>query len=171
MFFLLLCSILLISATMFSFPAQAHFLSARQQTSYLVPDKSTSPSTASQRSTKFQLMAQFHKWEGVRYRLGGMSADGIDCSALTQKVFLAALNKRLPRTTGEQIKTGKPVSATHLQPGDLVFFKPKSSVRHVGIYVGNNEFMHASSIKGVTISSLQNPFWTSRFETARRVAG
>lgn len=171
MYFLLLCSFLLISATMFSFPAQAHFLPARQQTSDRMPGESNGPSTPSQRSTKFQLMAQFHKWEGVRYRWGGMSADGIDCSALTQKVFLAVLNKQLPRTTGEQIKTGKPVAATHLQPGDLVFFKPKSSVRHVGIYIGNNEFMHASRIKGVTISSLQNPFWTARFETARRVTG
>ena len=122
-------------------------------------------------ATKSQLLEQFGKWKGVRYKLGGTGAGGIDCSALTQKIYSAALKKQLPRTTTEQIREGQSVSVNQLQPGDLVFFKPKKSVRHVGIYIGNNQFMHASRRKGVTLSSLQDPFWTSHFETARRVAG
>lgn len=125
--------------------------------------------TVSSHTAKARLLEQFQHWEGVRYQWGGIGRNGIDCSALTQKVYSAALKQQLPRTTGEQIKEGKPVSVSQLQPGDLVFFKPKKSVRHVGIYMGNNQFMHASRSEGVTLSSLQNPFWLSRFETARRV--
>jgi len=107
----------------------------------------------------------------VHYRWGGTGPGGIDCSALMQKIYAAALKRRLPRTTAEQIKEGHPVSVSRLQPGDLVFFMPGKSVRHVGIYMGNHQFMHASGSQGVTLSSLQNPFWMSHFETARRVAG
>lgn len=121
--------------------------------------------------TKNRLLEQFRRWKGVRYQWGGTGIDGIDCSALTQTIYSAALKQRLPRTTSEQIKEGRPVSVEQLQPGDLIFFKPKRSVRHVGIYMGNHQFMHASSSQGVTLSSLDNPFWMSHYETARRIAG
>ncbi|HAT7732872.1 TPA: hypothetical protein JAX37_004800 [Enterobacter cloacae] len=97
------------------------------------------------------------KWKGVRYQLDGTGNDGIDCSALTQKLFLAALNKRLPRTTGEQIKLGQHVPITSLLPGDLVFFKPRRVLRHVGVYLGNNQFIHASDKAGVTLSNYTLP--------------
>ena len=124
-----------------------------------------------QQTIKYRLHAQFRRWKGVRYQWGGTGPGGIDCSALTQKIYSTALKKTLPRTTLEQIKEGKPVNLSDLQPGDLIFFRPKKNVRHVGIYMGNNQFMHASVRAGVTLSSLQSTFWTSRFETARRVEG
>lgn len=122
-------------------------------------------------AVRSRLHAEFQKWKGVRYQLGGAGNGGIDCSALTQKLFLAALNKRLPRTTGEQIKLGRHVPITSLLPGDLVFFKPGGALRHVGVYLGNNQFIHASDKAGVTLSNLLSPFWKTRFETARRVDG
>lgn len=118
-----------------------------------------------------RLLEQFHQWEGTPYEWGGTKHDGIDCSALTQKIFSATMKMKLPRTTADQIKLGRLIFISQLQPGDLVFFQPKKSVRHVGIYMGNNKFMHASSSKGVTLSSLQNPYWVNHFETARRVTG
>jgi lipoprotein Spr len=120
---------------------------------------------------KARLLEQFRRWKGVRYQWGGTDVDGIDCSALTQEIYTTAFKKRLPRTAGEQIKEGQAISVGQLQPGDLVFFKPKKSARHVGIYMGNHQFMHASSSQGVILSSLENPFWMSHYETARRIAG
>lgn len=144
-----------------SFPVQAKL--RQSDWAYTVSSQS--------QSTKVQLQAQLRKWKGVRYQWGGNGFGGIDCSALMQKIYSAVLKRRLPRTTGEQIMEGHPVYVSQLQPGDLVFFKPKKSVRHVGIYMGNHQFMHASGSQGVTLSSLQNPFWISHFETARRVTG
>lgn len=160
-------SILFISIFYLSFPLHARFRQPEWG------DFAYSVSRKLQRSptTKARLLEQFRKWKGVRYQWGGTGADGIDCSALTQKIYSATLKTRLPRTTGEQIKEGQPVSVGQLQPGDLIFFKPKKSVRHVGIYMGNHQFMHASSSQGVTLSSLENPYWASHYETARRIAG
>lgn len=156
-----------ISISYIPFQVQAKFIQPQWgDFSSSVVQKSQRPST-----TKAQLLEQFHHWEGVRYQWGGTGVNGIDCSALTQKIYSAALKKLLPRTTGEQIKEGEPVPVSQLLPGDLIFFKPKKSVRHVGIYIGNNKFMHASSSQGVTLSSLENPFWVAHFETARRILG
>lgn len=124
-----------------------------------------------QQTIESRLHSQFRKWKGVRYQWGVTDTDGIDCSALTQKTYLTALKKHLPRTTGEQIKEGKQISVSELQPGDLIFFRQKKSVRHVGIYMGNNQFMHASGSMGVKLSSLMSPFWISHFEVARRIDG
>lgn len=155
-----------ISAAYLSFPLQAKFRQPEWG------DFNTPVIRKSERQTvRSRLHAQFRKWKGVRYQWGGTGPGGIDCSALTQKIYSAALKRRLPRTTGEQIKEGKPVSVSELQPGDLIFFRPKKAVRHVGIYMGNNQFMHASVSTGVTLSSLQSPFWISHFEAARRVEG
>lgn len=151
----------------FSPPLQARFRQPEwDHFSYSASRKSLRSPT-----TRARLLEQFRRWKGVRYRWGGTDAAGIDCSALTQEIYSAALNRRLPRTTEEQIREDLPVSVDQLRPGDLIFFKPKKTTRHVGIYVGHHRFMHASSSRGVTLSSLDNPFWTSHFETARRVAG
>jgi lipoprotein Spr len=120
---------------------------------------------------KEKLLAQYQKWKGVKYKWGGTNHRGIDCSALTQKFYARVLKKYLPRTTGGQVQMGHYVEITTLKPGDLVFFQTKKSVRHVGIYVGSGQFIHASSSKGVTLSSLQNNFWRSHIETARRIIG
>lgn len=114
-------------------------------------------------------VSQFYsKWKGVKYKWGGTSLAGIDCSALTREAF-KKLHITLPRTTTEQIKHGTVVEKSNLKLGDLVFFKSTPTQRHVGIYIGNGQFMHASSSKGVTISSLDNPYWMEHYELSKRI--
>ncbi|MED7793077.1 NlpC/P60 family protein [Klebsiella aerogenes] len=119
--------------------------------------------------TKLKILNQYYRWKGARYHFGGHSHRGIDCSALMQVIFRGATEIQLPRTTGEQIHKGHRVAKSRLKPGDLVFFKISPESRHVGVYVGNDEFIHASKMKGVTISSLKNRYWKSHYETSRRI--
>lgn len=113
------------------------------------------------------LMDEHERWAGTPYRLGGTSFNGIDCSALVQNVFSEAFQVELPRTTSRQVNTGVAISRTELEPGDLVFFRPPGN-RHVGIYVGDGRFMHASSSRGVMISKLNNSYWSRYYWQARR---
>lgn len=109
---------------------------------------------------------------GVRYRLGGTSpATGLDCSGLVQHVFDEALGFALPRRAEQMSRTGTPVSLDALQPGDLVFFHTlRRAFSHVGIYIGENRFVHApSSGKRVRIESIGSRYWARRFNGARRV--
>ena len=114
------------------------------------------------------LMKEYEVWAGTPYRFGGESRNGIDCSALTQRIFKEQFNYALPRTAGEQMKQGRRVSRAALKPGDLVFFKPTRRFNHVGVYLGNGLFMHASSSQGVMISQLDNHYWARRYIQARR---
>lgn len=118
---------------------------------------------------KSKILSQYSQWKGTRYHFGGSSHRGIDCSALMQAIIHGSMDKDLPRTTGQQIHNGYHISQNELKPGDLIFFKTSRSTRHVGVYVGNNEFIHASKIKGVTVSSLANNYWQTHYETARRI--
>ncbi|ALM51868.1 C40 family peptidase [Halomonas huangheensis] len=113
------------------------------------------------------LMDEHDRWAGTPYRLGGTSFSGIDCSALVQNVFSEAFQVELPRTTGSQVNTGVAISRFELEPGDLVFFRPPGN-RHVGIYVGDGRFLHASSSRGVMISKLNNRYWSRYYWQARR---
>lgn len=112
------------------------------------------------------------KMLGVKYRYGGTSPKrGFDCSGLVQYSHKAA-GIKLPRTTGQQYKASRWISRKYLQAGDLVFFKTTLSraVSHVGIYLGNNKFIHApSSGKRVKISSMKERYWRKRFTGAGRV--
>ncbi|WP_434361686.1 NlpC/P60 family protein [Parasalinivibrio latis] len=110
----------------------------------------------------------FAEWKGTPYLYGGNSKSGIDCSAFTQHAFEQLYSLRLPRTTKAQAKAGKQVSLSEKQNGDLVFFKTGKKVYHVGVYVGDNHFMHASTSKGVILSRLDNPYWTRTFWQVRR---
>ncbi len=94
---------------------------------------------------------------------------GIDCSAFVQRTFREQFGLELPRSTSEQQETGKSISRTQLRTGDLVLFRAGSTGRHVGIYLGNNQFVHASTSSGVTISSMDEPYWKKRYNEARRV--
>lgn len=114
------------------------------------------------------LMQEYHEWAGTPYRFGGENRDGIDCSALTQRIFKEQFNYALPRTAGEQMKKGRRISRAALKPGDLVFFKPTRRLNHVGVYLGNGSFMHASSSQGVMISQLDSHYWARRYVQARR---
>ncbi|MCX5850183.1 MAG: NlpC/P60 family protein [Deltaproteobacteria bacterium] len=108
---------------------------------------------------------------GAPYRFGGSSLKGIDCSSFVQKIY-RIFDITLPRNAREQSKVGISISRENLTEGDLVFFHTKRSLGHVGIYIGNNEFVHASSkSKGVRIDSLDTPYYQKRFQRAVRVKG
>jgi cell wall-associated NlpC family hydrolase len=107
---------------------------------------------------------------GSPYRYGGDSKQGMDCSGLVCKVYATAARKLLPRSTKEQYRSGVPVSKTDLQFGDLVFFNTTGArPSHVGIYIEDDLFAHASVVSGVTISSLESTYYKNRYIGARRV--
>lgn len=107
-------------------------------------------------------------WYGVPYEWAGESMDGIDCSAFVQRVYQQAFAYRLPRVTETQVQTGSKVPRSDVRPGDLVFFRPENDWNHVGVYLGNRTFAHASSSDGVTESSLDESYWKRYYWTARR---
>ena len=100
--------------------------------------------------------------------MGGTTRQGIDCSGFVQRMYRDILGRRIPRSTALQVKSGQPIGKNQLHAGDLVFFKVPYKGRHVGIYLGRAEFAHASTSKGVTISSLEDNFWRQSYWTARR---
>jgi cell wall-associated NlpC family hydrolase len=117
----------------------------------------------------YLLRKEFSYWRGTPYRLGGNSKKGIDCSAFVKNIYRDSFNIKLPRTTKTQVDEGYLVYKNQLQMGDLVFFKTGWRIRHVGIYIGNNQFIHASTSKGVIISSLNNVYWKKKYWQARRI--
>ncbi len=119
--------------------------------------------------TVAQLMTQYQSWRGVPYKLGGNSKRGIDCSAFVQQTYGEQFTHTLPRTTYYQAKKGRHVNKSSLQTGDMVFFLINGKTRHVGMYLGEGLFLHASTSKGVTISKLNNPYWRKHYWMARRV--
>jgi len=108
---------------------------------------------------KSLLLSQYRLWKGTPYEYGGNDLNGVDCSAFVQNTYRSKLGHAIPRTTRTQIKIGAKVSKHELEVGDIVFFKTGKNSLHNGIYIGKSQFVHASSSKGVTISSLENVYW------------
>lgn len=109
---------------------------------------------------------------GTPYRFGGNSVEtGFDCSGLVRKVFDDALGLQLPRRAEEISRLGRSVAVTDLAPGDLVFFNTwRRAYSHVGIYLGNNRFLHAPSSGGkVRVDDMSQPYWVNHFNGARRI--
>lgn len=109
---------------------------------------------------------------GIKYKYGGNSpATGFDCSGFVRYVFSQAANLTLPPTARAISQIGKTVKKDELQPGDLVFFNTlKSAFSHVGIYVGNNKFIHAPRAgSAVRVESMQTSYWANRFDGAQRI--
>ena len=109
---------------------------------------------------------------GIRYRRGGSSPEsGFDCSGFVSHVFREGLGLMLPRSSKEMSKSGQEVDRDELRPGDLVFFNTmRHAFSHVGIYLGDNQFVHAPRSGGrVRIEDLRQRYWTKRFSGARRV--
>lgn len=111
---------------------------------------------------------------GVHYRYGGADPEvGLDCSGLVQYVFEQVTGVTLPRTSRELAKLGDRVSLADLEPGDLVFFNTRHfAFSHVGLYLGDNRFIHAPSRgREVIVASLTDNYWKKRFDGARRLIG
>lgn len=110
---------------------------------------------------------------GIRYKYGGnLPENGLDCSGLVRYVFKEVLGKELPRTSEEISRVGSEVDRSELQPGDLVFYNTlRRGFSHVGIYLGDNKFIHAPSSGGkVRIESMDVGYWKQRFNGARRIS-
>lgn len=109
---------------------------------------------------------------GIRYKYGGSTPEtGFDCSGFVRYVFKQAASLTLPRSAIEISQLGTPVPKNELQPGDLVFFNTlKSTFSHVGIYLGNNKFIHSPSSGGkVRVENMQDSYWTKRYNGAQRI--
>lgn len=118
-----------------------------------------------------ELLESVDEWYGVRYRTGGNTKTGVDCSGFTVAVYAAVYGIALPRVSREQYRISRKISITELQEGDLVFFhtSSRSNVTHVGVYLGNNRFIHASVSRGVMVNSLFEPYYVQRFVGAGRI--
>ncbi len=120
-------------------------------------------------SVKSLLLYSFiNEWYGVRYRLGGNDKSGIDCSAFARKLYEEVFHIDLLRTSIEQYAICKFVTdKTELMEGDLVFFRVHGKrISHVGVYLMNGHFVHASISSGIMISSLDDPYWSKRYAGA-----
>jgi len=118
-----------------------------------------------------KVMMEIVKYLNTPYQYGGNNNNGIDCSAFTQNVFIESLNFELPRTASQQYLNGEKINNKNLLKfGDLVFFNTtkKSFPGHVGIYLGENLFAHASLTQGVTVSSMESSYFNTRYVGATR---
>lgn len=117
------------------------------------------------------LLEKIEEWWGTRYCMGGSSKNCIDCSAFTQILEKDIFEKDLPRTAHEQYLRAEKIDKSDLKEGDLVFFHTTSRrrVSHVGVYLMNNKFVHASSSGGVMISDLDEAYWKKRYIGAGRL--
>jgi cell wall-associated NlpC family hydrolase len=116
------------------------------------------------------LKRHYDKWRGTPYVDGGMSPTGIDCSGYTVLAYRDLFGVNLPRTALEQSASGREIPRHGLRSGDLVFFNTGRSKKHVGIYLYDDQFVHASLSRGVTLSSLDDPYWQERYWQSRRPA-
>ena len=102
-------------------------------------------------------------WYGTPYRLGGTTKKGVDCSAFSQFLFASVYGLSIPRTAREQYSLTNRISRTELKEGDLIFFNTRGGVSHVGVYLQNNKFVHASTSGGVMISDIFDEYWVRKF--------
>jgi lipoprotein Spr len=110
------------------------------------------------------------EWYGVPYRYGGTTKNGVDCSAFVSYFMSAVYGLSVPRNSGDQYEAVKKIRKTQLVEGDLVFFDTgRGRISHVGVYLGNNKFVHASTSNGVIISDLDEDYFSKRYVGSGRV--
>ncbi|HSL90667.1 MAG TPA: C40 family peptidase [Ignavibacteriaceae bacterium] len=135
-------------------------------------EKNDNSLSSDQSNHRERVLMEIIKYMNTPYKFGGNSISGIDCSAFTQTVFRDALSIPIYRSAREQYTQGETIDEKNeLKFGDLVFFNTRRRVRpgHVGIYIGENLFAHASTKLGVTISSLDHNYYSARYMGARRI--
>lgn len=147
--------------------------------SYLSSKKTSSTSSAttsnsSQSTSSSKVISYAKKFLGKPYLWGAQGPNGFDCSGFTYYVYKNSAGKTLPRTSSAQSKYGTYVSKSNLKPGDLLFFDTVGAnngvVTHCGIYIGNNQFIHAASGQGkVVINNLNSSYYINSYVNARRI--
>jgi murein DD-endopeptidase / murein LD-carboxypeptidase len=116
------------------------------------------------------LFTDVRQYLGIRYRFGGDSPSGFDCSGFVRFMFSKELNVDLPHSSSEMSTMGTKVDRSELRPGDLVFFtNGKNRISHVGIFIGNDTFVHSSLSKGITRDTLNESYYSKRFATGVRI--
>ena len=121
--------------------------------------------------TNTLLLSQLEKWYGTQYCFGGSTNSCIDCSSFTQVILRDVYNVKIPRNSQQQFDASTKIETKNLKEGDLVFFNTVSAsmiITHVGVYVCNNKFVHASTSKGVTINDLSEKYFAKAFRGAGR---
>ena len=138
----------------------------------LTTNGSTGTGASSSSTSAGQKIADYAlQYVGYRYVYGGADPSGFDCSGFVKYVF-THFGYKINRTATAQLADGYAVSRNSLQPGDVIYFGYGSTAQHVGIYIGNNQFVHAqNSSTGVVISSLSESWYANRYLTAHRIAG
>jgi len=138
------------------------------------PEKKHIDKKSRKESVAPKVVAEALKWLGTKYKYGGHSRSGTDCSGMTMQVFEDIAGIKLPRDSRSQQAFVEPVGRDDLVPGDFVFFASKvggSRVGHVGIYIGKGDFIHASTSKGVIISNLDETYYDRHYHSSGRVPG
>jgi hypothetical protein len=134
------------------------------------PEPSLEPYDTDGQTPEAVLRNGIRPWLGTPHRMGGMGPRGIDCSGLVVRLYRDLFYMRLPRTTVAQMRSGRPVARGDLAAGDLVFFKPvNKKYHHVGVYLGDGEFVHTSTRNGVMISRMDDDYWRRCYLTGRRL--
>ncbi len=159
--FILLCLILFAGCSQ----------SQRLETSSSQVTLSSTTSIIPSAATESELRTFASQWQGVPHLNGGDSRSGIDAPGLVMVAFDQVLGISLPHSTPRQLGFGQEVEFQSLRPGDLIFFRPTSMPRHVGIYLGSEEFLHSWPENGVSIARLDDSFWTGAFWAGRRILG
>jgi hypothetical protein len=113
--------------------------------------------------TNNKLFSFIDEWWGTPYKYGGTDKVGIDCSAFSGKLLATIYNVSIPRTAIEQYQLCEKIAVEDLLEGDLVFFNTNGSISHVGVYLGNHQFVHSSVQAGVTISSMLDGYYNKKF--------
>ncbi len=119
--------------------------------------------------TNLSLYSFIDNWWGTRYKYGGSGRSGIDCSSFTGKLLSDVYGLSLPRTAKDQYNVCEKLAIEELTEGDLVFFNTRGGISHVGLYLGNNYFVHSSVNGGVTISSLKDGYYNRKFVSGGRL--
>ncbi len=119
--------------------------------------------------TNMILFSEIERWMGTRYRYGGATSKGIDCSAYTGTLVHNVYGIVLARTAREQYANCIKLDKEELQQGDLVFFNTRGGISHVGMYLGNGYFTHASTSSGVMISNLNETYWSKKYVSGGRI--
>jgi lipoprotein Spr len=120
------------------------------------------------------ILIEAQTYLGTPYRYGGMTRNGIDCSAFVLSVFGAAAGLSLPRVAASQAQEGEKIEKSELQKGDLIFFSHGRRISHVGIVEsvtedGEVKFIHAATSRGVMVSSLNDSYWGPRYRFGKRI--
>ncbi|MGB3223585.1 MAG: C40 family peptidase [Desulforhopalus sp.] len=154
----LICSICCTAICISTFPASA-------------TEKQSHSSLSSFGLSDEEFTKEVKKYLGIPYRLGGSSKKGMDCSNFSRIVYSKILGLEIPNNSIKQFSSSdlKPIDSDDLQMGDLIFFgTKKQKINHVGVYLSDGQFIHASSSKGITVSRLDSRYWKKRFVSSKR---